>query len=344
MSKNMFKIGSFNLFNLVLPEVKYYTKKKYTQEEFQKKKEWISLQLDKMDADIVGFQEIFHQKALEQVVLESKKHSESQVVVANPNGNNPVVGCVSKFPILDWEIIEGFPEKSIIDFEKEKKEEDKSNNDKKKEKILMPFNKFSRPVLKVRIGISDSLDIMVYIVHLKSKRPKYLNGEDQHDPIEIAKGQTRSLMLRAAEATALRSILMEDLKEKKRPVIVLGDVNDSGLSVTTKIVSGEPPYRYLGFEKKKKIWDILLYHAKDIQARQSYRDFYFSHIYNGHYESLDHILVSEELVRQNPDHVGRVVYVSLFNDHLVDETLTVERVKKWHSDHGQVVAFIEMKD
>jgi predicted extracellular nuclease len=37
----------------------------------------------------------------------------------------------------------------------------------------------------------------------------------------------------------------------------------------------------------------LLYNTKDIQARQSSGDFYYSHIYNGHYEGLDHILVSK---------------------------------------------------
>jgi hypothetical protein len=37
----------------------------------------------------------------------------------------------------------------------------------------------------------------------------------------------------------------------------------------------------------------LLYNTKDIQVRQSSGDFYYSHIYNGDYEGLDHILVSK---------------------------------------------------
>jgi hypothetical protein len=54
-------------------------------------------------------------------------------------------------------------------------------------------------------------------------------------------------------------------------------------------------------------------------------------------------MVSEELVAQNPDLIGKVTYVSVYNDHLIDETLSYEDMKKWKSDHGQVVASIRLK-
>ncbi|MEB3279743.1 MAG: endonuclease/exonuclease/phosphatase family protein [Lyngbya sp.] len=136
---------------------------------------------------------------------------------------------------------------------------------------------------------------------------------------------------------------METLQNRQHPVIVLGDVNDSGLSVTTQIVTGQPPWEKLPFEKKKKIWDVLLYSVKDIQARQSYGDFYYTHIYNGYYEALDHILVSQEWVAQNPGRLGQVEYVSLLNDHLIDETLSYDEVESWQSDHAQVVATIKLE-
>ena len=85
---------------------------------------------------------------------------------------------------------------------------------------------------------------------------------------------------------------------------------------------------------------ILLYNVKDIQALQSYRDVYYTHIYNGHYGSLDHILVSEEFVRPNPQHIAWVENVQVLNDHLVDETLSSEEVPNWQSDHAQVVAIL----
>jgi hypothetical protein len=136
---------------------------------------------------------------------------------------------------------------------------------------------------------------------------------------------------------------MDSLQHRQQPVIVLGDVNDGGSAVTSQIVSGEPPWRNLSFEQKQALWDVVLYHVKDIQARQSYQDFYYTHIHNGRYESLDHIMVSQEFVAQNPAHIGRVIYVSLFNDHLIDETLSNEAIEPWQSDHGQVVATIELR-
>jgi hypothetical protein len=45
------KIGTFNLFNLVAPGVRYYNKKPYSKKEFAKKSEWIGRQLQRMDAD-----------------------------------------------------------------------------------------------------------------------------------------------------------------------------------------------------------------------------------------------------------------------------------------------------
>jgi hypothetical protein len=67
-----------------------------------------------------------------------------------------------------------------------------------------------------------------------------------------------------------------------------------------------------------------------------------SHIHNGRYEVLDHILVSQEFVRSNPNHIGYVQFLQLFNDHLVDETLTEEKRDNIASDHGQVVVQLKI--
>ncbi len=63
-----------------------------------------------------------------------------------------------------------------------------------------------------------------------------------------------------------------------------------------------------------------------------------SHIHNGRYEVLDHILVSQEFVRTNPDHIGYVQYLQMFNDHVVDETFTEEKRDNIKSDHGKTIA------
>ena len=191
--------------------------------------------------------------------------------------------------------------------------------------------------------IEPGKTITVFVAHLKSKRPSFPNDVDRHDPVELARASVRSLVRRSVEACGLREILVNHSEYNTRPVIIMGDLNDASLAVSTRVISGEPPMRYLKFEDKKKVWDVLFYHAKDIQARKSFHDFYYTHIHNGHYAALDHIMVNQELVDINPNSIGRVRNVSIFNDHLIDETLSEESIPHWQSDHGQVVAHIEFK-
>ena len=64
-------------------------------------------------------------------------------------------------------------------------------------------------------------------------------------------------------------------------------------------------------------------------------------------------MFSEEFAAQNRDgrrpaleghRIGRVTYVSVYNDHLFDETLLADNIEPWMSDHGQIVAAIELED
>jgi len=324
--KQVVRFATFNLLNLNLPGKKFYGKQEYTKEEFDKKKAWISSQLSKMDADIIGFQELFEEDALRQIMEEHPDYKHAELVMGARKGGSPAVALISRYPIKSYTVFTDFPEQLEVD------------------DFVVPFIEFSRPILKVEVELRKGLVVSVFVAHLKSKRPLIPNNVDRHDPLEISKGEARSLLLRASEANALRTILMDSLQNRSTPVITLGDLNDTHTAVTTQIVSGQPPPRYWPFAQKKKIWDILLYHVKDIQARQAFKDVYYTHIHNGHYESLDHIMVSQELVKENPNRVGRVAYVNVLNDHIFDPTLSQERVKCWQSDHAQVSVTIELDD
>jgi endonuclease/exonuclease/phosphatase family metal-dependent hydrolase len=327
MANKRFKVATFNLYNMVLPEKKYYGGRMYTQEQYQQKLHWVGEQLRRMEGDIVGFQEIFDPQALQDALDESGIYRDATVVVGEGDGQKPIVGLVSRFPILDCEFIAGFPEDARLEI-----------ND-----TVVPCGCFSRAMLYAKVELREGLEVMVLVVHLKSKNPMIREGADPHDPVERAIGKARSLVVRTAEATALRCILLDKLQGNDNPLIVVGDTNDIGTAVTSEIIAGSPPWRNIRYEQKLRVWDVLLYNVKDIQARQSYRDAYYTHIHNGHYESLDHILVSQEFVHQNPKRLGQVEYVSTFNDHLIDETLSEEKVPVWQSDHGQVVATIRLR-
>lgn len=321
-----FRVASFNLLNLALPTTVFYNRHQYSEKDYDLKKRWISDQLTKLDADVVGFQEVFDEAALREIVEAHPLYQGAHIVMGERKGGAPAVALLSRYPILEQQSYRKFPEQLSVD------------------DMVIPFQEFSRPLLQVKIEVRPDLALNIYVAHLKSKRPLMPDGVDRRDPRELAKGEARSLLLRAAEANAFRSILLDTLENRDDPVVTLGDLNDTHTSVTTRIISGQSPPRYWDRARKKKVWDTLLYHVKDIQARQSKRDVYYTHIHNGHYESLDHIMVSQELVRENPNRLGRVVYVRAFNDHIVDDTLAADGVKLWESDHAQVVATIEWDD
>ena len=116
METKHFKVGTFNLYNLALAGERYYNRS-YRQDAYEKKVHWLANQLKKMHADIVGFQEIFHIAALKEVLQASGIYDQASVSVGERKGEGPAVGLVSRFPILDHDIIPEFPEGSQLEID-----------------------------------------------------------------------------------------------------------------------------------------------------------------------------------------------------------------------------------
>jgi predicted extracellular nuclease len=319
------KFGTFNLFDLALPNQALRDKKMYSKDEYQKKTTWIAEQLVAMDADIVGFQEIFHKAALDEAIKKSRIYDKYSLIVLGENGVSPVVGLVSRYPVVWQESIADFPPASLIMFD----------ND------CVPISRFRCPLLKAKIRLPNKKPIIVFAVHLKSKRP-LVDQSVKHDAKAQALGKAKSLIVRAAEAAALRCILIDELKNNQMPVVVLGDLNDTGQSVTTNIITDSRPSKKLAVEKRRSIWDQFLFSAADLQLKRSHRDVYYTHLHDGHHESLDHILLSEEFSPTNPKRIGFFEYMRVFNDHLIDQKLANEEIPVWQSDHGQVIVAIDL--
>ena len=323
-----FKVGTFNVLNLALPGQKTYSgDEPYSEAVFQEKIRWIAGQLQKMAPHVCGFQEVWHLDALKAAV--AGWDSSAQVFVAEKPKDGPRVGLSTTLEVLQVSEHREFPpgfEFSVSG-------------------LSGPVTTFSRSVLQADLKLPDGgPELTVFVAHLKSKRPILESGKEA-TLREEALGSARSLMVRAAEAYALRCILLGVLQQTHRPVFLLGDLNDSAHAVTTEIVSGTPPMLYWPEERRHAVWDVLLYNTFDIQARQNTRrDVSYSHIFNGFYDTLDQIYVSQEFNRQNPQRLGEVEYVHYFNDHLVDRTLSRERPDRIQSDHGQVVATLRLRE
>ncbi|OHD56481.1 MAG: hypothetical protein A2Y33_15245 [Spirochaetes bacterium GWF1_51_8] len=324
------KIANFNVCNLALPGKKIYGR--IVEENlFNKKKEWIGERLALMNADIIGFQEVFDRDALVQTAVQSGAYNNPNIAVCEVGGTVPLTGLLSRFPMSDVRTITAFPEKAVLTFPRGKE---------------FPIRHFHHPVLRATVSLPAGIDVTVIVVHLKSKRP-YFDGMNTASPAserDYANGKARALVIRAAESFALRSLVIDEIEGNSKPLMLFGDLNDFRDSVTTGIITGDSPMEKFAPEVKKASWDQLLYSTYDIQLRRSNHDVYYTHIYNGSYETLDHILVSQEFVHSNPAHIGRVEYMRIFNDHILDRTLTNEDIPEWQSDHGQVLVSLILKD
>src|SRR4051812_39116204 len=103
-------IATFNVENLIGPGKPIYeeTAPRYRQEEYQQKIGWIRGQLVKMSADIIGFQEVFEEAALRDC-LAGTAMAQWSLYVANPSGKRPVNALLSRFPIVNKQVIESIP-------------------------------------------------------------------------------------------------------------------------------------------------------------------------------------------------------------------------------------------
>ena len=140
MAKKYFKVCTFNLLNLALPGERYYNRE-YRHDEFTRKVAWVSNQLNRMNADIIGFQEVFHKPALEQVLQASGKYEGAEIVMGERNGEGPAVALVSRFNVLEYTVVSDFPPKARLEFNGTE----------------VPIYQFSRPVMKARVEVTPEL-------------------------------------------------------------------------------------------------------------------------------------------------------------------------------------------
>jgi endonuclease/exonuclease/phosphatase family metal-dependent hydrolase len=293
-----FTIASFNVKNLIGPDQEYYEFQSYTPEEYAWKKDWLADQLLTMDADIVGFQEIFEEDALRDVVAEadsrgiamnsaaipdaSKRYHRKaifrklaytpysgaelafapNIADAGPGKRRPGVAILSRHGFAEPpEVLQDLDEPLEIPFQPLRGLEGEAGS--------FTLQRLSRPILKARVAVGGEV-ITVFNCHLKSKLGEYIvpPGADfareevltRYDPLGRAMGSLRAALRRMAEAWVLRREILKELNHGK-PVMVLGDFNDGENAVSSEIISGEVPF-------KNYSW-MLRHDAKDYGDRYS---------------------------------------------------------------------------
>ncbi len=309
------RFATFNVFNLAPPGKQLYDNLlPCTAEEYEAKLDWTARQIDLLDADVIGFQEIFSQDSLREALSRTRRFRDAIHVGFDPDPAaarlTPSVALVSRLPLAAPGAVLGDypPGVSMAEGTRD-------------------ADRFSRALVHAAVVVSPDVTVDVIVVHLKSKRPDYRNGDADDDPLLFGMACLRSLVRRGTEAVALRVLLTNMARENKRAQIVLGDFNDVADAVTTTIVLG------VGTPLSGRLFD-----AYQLQKRQDHlRHVGFSMLHEGNYTTIDHILVSEEFNPALPNAIGEVVDVVYLNDHLV---LALPDA----SDHGQVLARLRLFD
>jgi len=235
----------------------------------------------------------------------------------------------------EW--ISKFPDKYIL----RSKGDDPQTAD-----ISVNLDSFSRPVLHFQVKPRTGGKVIhVFVAHLKSKLPTPVYREDWYNSNKSyytkhseALGSALATIRRTAEAAALRMIISDVTKNSETPVVVLGDLNDSQLSNTLNIITGQPNYLMAG-QNRKGGSDTDLYSVANLQEYRSLRDVYYTHIHQDIKESLDHILVSQEFFDNSKKRIWAFEDMRIFNDHLNDE----DHKGLGTLDHGIVRASFEYR-
>lgn len=274
-------VASFNVKNLIGAGQEYYRFQTYTPEEYAWKKDWLADQILSLDADVIGFQEIFEEAALRDVLAEadrrgaalndaalpdrSKGYRKKAIFrklaltsydgaalafAANaadpgtPGRRRPGVALISRHGFVGVpQVIQDLPTPLTIPFSPLRGLEGDAGH--------FTLSRLSRPILMARVPMGDHV-VSVFNCHLKSKlgefpRPEgaaFAPEEDltRYDPLGRALGSLRAALRRMAEAWVLRRAIVDELKSG-RPVIAMGDFNDGEHAVSSEIVSGEVPFR-----------------------------------------------------------------------------------------------------
>lgn len=335
------RFATFNVCNLAPVGVQLYDNlAPLSLEAYEAKANWTARQIDMLDADVIGFQEIFSQAALRDVLSRTQRYAGAVHAGFDPDPNasrlTPNVALVSRLPLAAPPVeYAAFPAGVTSD---------SGNPD---------ADRFARAPLHVAVVLPNGVVADVVVVHLKSRRPDYRNGDGATDPLQYAMANLRSLVWRGTEAVALRVLLGNLMKEQRRPCIVMGDFNDTADAVTTTIVmgngagweGGEGGDGREGTESAAvgsgaPAGDALrgrMFDCAQIQRRQDQlRHMAYTTMHEGRYSTIDHVLVSDAFHPGSPRAIAEVVDVVYLNDHLADP-------RPETSDHGQVRVRIRLK-
>jgi len=332
------RLGTFNLFQFVEPPYSWYTKKeKFNTRQWSEKTTWIKDQIQQMDCDIIGFQEVFSRKALKKLVKELGFEYFKVVDVAKLSKNNRLkyvtttVAIASKYPIVNVQTVEAH----LPSLEKHG--------------FTEVFH-FSRIPVKALITLPNKQELLVYVCHLKSNR----NNEFEHKfnaehTLEHKKKlvfkdlghkYSTSMQQRLCEASSL----YHDIKQyKKTPTVLLCDLNDKEFSLTIDALSNHSYHddddTQQGFvlhdASHQYTQEVYNPHPEEKEPKRKATSYFL-----GKGNVLDYIFISQHFHKENESCIGEVTEYAVLDAHLADN----KDGSLLTSDHAQVVCELSFKE
>ncbi|MBS0124523.1 endonuclease/exonuclease/phosphatase family protein [Thetidibacter halocola] len=337
-----FSVATFNLCQFCTPGERWFQDGDsigYDPEAWAKKCDFIRQALDRMQADIVGFQEVFSPDAFRVLMTEAgyphvaipdtppRRADASGTLVA------PVNALVSRHPILSAGRLD--PPTHLWSAG-----------------LLAEDFHFRRGVVEARIAIPGlSRPLLVLVCHLKSPgvgiddaavaksadwRGRFRSHLHQRAVLDAAQ-----IIHRTGEAMMLHTAVMHRIdREPGLPVIVMGDLNDTPDSTTLRILTqAEPVPQIAGTvtaelppAERAHLHDWRLYPARAAVGASSPRPRPTLAGF-GKGATFDHILVGNALNGENPAALAQVTGHAVFDAHLLAGANPLET-----SDHAPVRA------
>ena len=317
------RLATLNCLNLALAQRRTYEGlAPYSTDEYLAKTQWLASLFDRMAPDLVLVQEVFQEAALSDVIRQTTSGPQGwrcAAPLAPQDNAKPRVGAAWHASLnVAFEPLDALPPSCVVDVPE-----------------LGPHQRYSRPLMRLRVA-AGGVTLTIFNVHLKSRRPEFLPGENAADPQVLARAQLRALIKRGAEAAAVRHLACEAIRAQQGPVIVAGDFNDEDNAVTTRMIADS------SWRADDPVPDrFTLFNAHDVEQHtrpERGRDAAYTILHGGLPERIDHVLVSTELVPQCGHAIGRVAAVEVFSDHLQERRrasrgIDVQRI---YTDHAAV--------
>lgn len=298
------RLATFNLFQFAEPPYCWYhPDNQYSEVQWEDKLDWIASQLSLMNADMIGFQEVFSIEALHQLCLNCGYPYLSCIdtpnVVTDQSSilKDPVLALASRYPIMNAEPVIADP--NLLHG-----------------LSLAPDFSFSRLPIRAQVNCHRDFTLTVYVCHLKSKRPIQLEKPlgQYGDIISKISGPLLSSQQRSAEAAALYLDCLKLQQQNPQAYFaLLGDMNDQLDSDTIQLLtSSSHPRLTREMVDGKLLHDgyYLLHHTENCQRPAT-------NYFQGEGQAIDHILLSHSFHPQAKARSSKVVDYLVFNHHLM---------------------------